>query len=119
MRYPDNILAEIKEHLSSERNKIKTTLSSLKAQDPFSDPERLIDNAASDTEAKEESSHERMEALEKELRQHLNDIEKALDRVQKGSYGKCLNCGKMIDTDRLAIKPTALLCVVCERKKES
>src|SRR3990167_3049211 len=115
MKYPQNILTDIKKHLNAEKDKIQTTLLSLKAQDPFSDPERLIYNAASDTDAKEESSHERMEALEKELRMHLKDIEQALDRVHKGSYGKCLNCGKMIDTDRLAVKPTALLCVHCER----
>lgn len=118
MKFPQNILDQINEHLESEKEKIKTTLSSLKLQDPFSDPDRLVDNAASDTEANEESSHERMEALEKELRLHLEEIEEALVKLKKGSYGKCRNCGKLIDTDRLAVKPTALYCVDCERKKE-
>jgi hypothetical protein len=65
MKFPQEILKQIQEHLVTEKRKIETTLSSLKSQDPYSDPDRLNDNAASDTEAKEESSHERMEALVK------------------------------------------------------
>ena|SRR3990167_7043645 len=118
MKFPPEILEQIKKHLTDEKKKIKGTLSSLKLQDPFSDPDRLIDNAASDTEAKEESSHERMEAMVQELRIHLHEVEQALARVEKGTYGKCLSCRKLIDTDRLAIKPTALYCMECERKKE-
>ncbi|MBM3284025.1 hypothetical protein FJY90_07350 [Candidatus Gottesmanbacteria bacterium] len=118
IRFPFNLLKSIGDQLVKERDKIGRRISSLKSQDPFSDPDRLIDNAASDTEAKEESSHERMEALEKELKLHMKEIEEALSRIKKGTYGKCLSCGKMIDTERLAIKPTALHCVVCERKRE-
>lgn len=118
MKFPLNVLQQITEHLKREKDKVGVTITSLKSQDPFSDPDRLNDNAASDTEAKEEISHERMEALEKELRHHLEEIEEALDRIKKGTYGKCQLCRKMIDTDRLAIKPAALYCVSCERKKE-
>jgi len=118
MKFPQDILVKIQEYLTSKKGRIETTLTSLKSQDPFSDPDRLIDNAASDTEAKEESSHERMEALEKELRRQMAEIEETLLRIKKGTYGRCANCKKMIDTDRLAIKPTALYCVACERKRE-
>ncbi|OIO12731.1 hypothetical protein COV53_04725 [Candidatus Gottesmanbacteria bacterium CG11_big_fil_rev_8_21_14_0_20_37_11] len=118
MKLPKTISEEIKAHLIDEEAKIKKTLVSLKLQDPFSDPDRLNDNAASDTEASEESSHERMEALEKELNIHQEEIHQALMRLEKGIYGKCVACASMIDTDRLAIKPTALYCVDCEKKKE-
>lgn len=118
MKFPKDLLENIKHHLVAEKEKIEATLISLKSQDPFSDPDRLNDNAASDTEAKEESSHERMEALEKELKIHLTEIDQTLERVGKGIYGKCSRCHKIIDTDRLAIKPTALLCLACEKKKE-
>ncbi len=118
MKFPLNVLKQISDHLKREKDKVGITITSLKSQDPFSDPDRLNDNAASDTDAKEEISHERMEALEKELRMHLEDIELALERIKIGTYGKCQSCKKMIDTDRLAIKPTALYCVECERNKE-
>lgn len=118
MKFPLSILSKISKYLTKEKKRVEERILSLKAQDPFSDPDRLIDNAASDTEAKEESSHERMEALEKVLRHQMEEIEEALVRVRKGTYGKCLSCRKMIDTERLAIKPTALYCVSCERKRE-
>ncbi len=118
MRFPLNILQNIKDHLLKEKKRVDSTISSLKSQDPFSDPDRLIDNAASDTEANEESSHERMEALEKELKAHRKDIDEALERIKKGIYGKCVSCGNMIETERLKVKPTALYCVSCEKKRE-
>lgn len=118
MNFPLNVLKKIQDHLQKEKHKVTTTMQSLKAQDPFADPERLNDNAASDTDAKEEISHERMEALERELKLHMGEIEEALKRIKAGTYGKCLSCGNMIDTDRLAIKPTALYCMTCEKKRE-
>ena len=118
MKFPKELLNSIYRNLIKLRKVREERISSLKLQDPFSDPDRLNDNAASDTEAKEESSHERMEALEKVLKSNLEEINLALERIKKRTYGKCQNCGQLIDTDRLAIKPTALYCVTCERKKE-
>ena len=118
MNFPGYILNKIKTSLVSLKKKRQETLKSLKTQDPYSDPDRVNDNAASDTEAKEESSHERVEAIEKELKKSLDEINQALIRIKKGTYGKCLSCKSIIDTDRLAVKPTALFCVECEKKRE-
>jgi len=118
MKFPKEILSSISSNLLSLRKRMQLRITSLKSQDPFSDPDRLNDNAASDTEANEESSHERMEALEKELKLNLDDINLTLERIKKGTYGKCQNCGKLIEKGRLEIKPTALYCVGCARKKE-
>lgn len=118
MKFPLNILKNIRDHLTKEHKRVDKTLSSLRSQDPFSDPDRLMDNAASDTEAKEESSHERFEALEKEMKMHKMEIEEALSRIKKGTYGKCVSCHRVIDAHRLRIKPTALYCMNCEKKRE-
>ena len=118
MKFPRDLVDNIYQNLVGLKDKIEKRISSLKMQDPYSDPDRLNDNAASDTDAKEESSHERVEAIEKELKAHLEEINLALERIKKRTYGKCLNCRKNISMDRLAIKPTALYCMECERKKE-
>lgn len=118
MNFPLAVLKKIHDRLTAEKKKVDTTISSLKSQDPFSDPDRLNDNAASDTDAKEEISHERMQALEKELRLRMSEIEQTLERIKKGTYGKCLSCAMMISSERLAVKPTALYCMECERKRE-
>jgi DnaK suppressor protein len=110
------VLETIKKQLTEERSHIQTNLDSLHQQDPYSDPDRLVDNAASDTEANEESSHERVEALEKELRMHIEEINNTLSRIEKGTYGNCISCGKPIEIERLKITPTASTCMICQRK---
>jgi RNA polymerase-binding transcription factor DksA len=116
--FPKNILLEIKKALVDEDKRIASQIQELWAQDPFSDTERIIDNAASDAEANEESSHDRFSALVDELKRKRVDVQKALERIEKESYGFCGECGQMIDTDRLGILLTAILCLACEQKRK-
>lgn len=115
--FPSELLNELRVHLEEEKKKLISQMRDLSAQDPFSDPDRANDNAASDSEANEESSHDRFAAMLDELKIKLGNIDAALARISDGSYGFCTNCREMIDTDRLAILPTATLCLSCERKK--
>lgn len=116
--FPNDVLAELQKHLEEEKKRVLARIAQLTAQDPFSDPDRINDNAASDTEANEESSHDRFAAMIAELKAQLADIEHALARIAAGTYGFCVECKQMIDTDRLAILPTATLCLKCEAKKK-
>lgn len=43
----------------------------------------------------------------------------ALDRIEKGTYGKCLNCGKEIDKKRLDAIPFTRYCIECQIEIES
>ena len=45
-------------------------------------------------------------------------IDAALDRIEAGSYGKCVNCGAHIPEERLEAMPWATLCIDCKRKEE-
>lgn len=116
--FPRDILSSIRLHLEEEKTRVVARASQLSQQDPFADPDRANDNAASDTEASEESNHDRTLALVEELKNRVQSIDEALVRIGTGSYGFCMSCGNMIDTDRLAILPTATLCLDCERKKK-
>lgn len=118
MKNTPELLDNIKKKLEEEKERIVLRLESLKIQDPFSDPDRLIDNAASDAEANEETSHDRVEAIEKELVQKKGEIEQALLQLEVGSYGTCQNCGNRIEDDRLIVNPTAMYCMDCEKKLE-
>jgi DnaK suppressor protein len=117
--FPSVVLDELRKHLEEDKKRTNDRIAQLSAQDPFSDPDRANDNAASDSEASEESSHDRFAAMVEELEKRLVDIDAALERISNGTYGFCTNCKKMIDTDRLAILPTATLCLTCEREKKS
>lgn len=46
-------------------------------------------------------------------------IDEALKRVQEGTYGACMQCGKAIAKKRLAALPHSELCIECQTKKES
>lgn len=117
-QFPSDALSNIRKHLEEEKTRISARIEELSAQDPFSNPDRANDNAASDTEASEESSHDRFTALVEELQKQLNDIDGALLRIADGTYGSCTNCGAMINTDRLAVLLTATLCLTCEQEKK-
>lgn len=115
--FPSDILNDIRKHLEEEKIRVVSRIDELTQQDPFSDPDRVNDNAASDSEANEESSHERFTALVRELSSKRDAIDAALSRIGNGTYGFCSVCHDMIDTDRLAILPTATLCLRHEKEK--
>lgn len=109
--FPSDILESLRVHLEEDKEKTLARVSELNSQDPFTDTDRANDNAASDSDANEESSHDRFAAMVDELKKHVADIDAALIRIGNGTYGYCVKCGNMIDTDRLAILPTAMFCI--------
>jgi DnaK suppressor protein len=116
IKFPLNLLKPIQDYLQKEENKLKKRKKSLEKEDPYRDNHRIMDNAASDADAAEEAGHERVSALKREIDRSLISIRKALTRIKVGKYGLCSQCGKMINTDRLAIDPTADKCVQCAKK---
>lgn len=55
----------------------------------------------------------RLAGLRTEARAHLDQAETALARVEAGTYGTCITCGRPIPKERLAVRPAALQCVAC------
>lgn len=50
--------------------------------------------------------------------QKVNDLNAALERVQTGTYGVCIECGGEIGFQRLSAYPTAKRCIECQRLHE-
>lgn len=44
------------------------------------------------------------------LQSRLSDINVALDKIEKGTYGKCAVCGEKIEETRLEANPSAKTC---------
>lgn len=67
------------------------------------------------------------ETLEQEMdeakRSILNDernaVTQALQRLEDGSYGTCVDCGKEIPPERLKAQPEAIRCVEDQRRFEA
>jgi len=118
VKFPDRILKPIADFLRAEAKKLELRKKNLSQADPFSDPDRVLDNASPDTDASEQFGHQTVSALKAQVDRQLIQIRKALTRIKIGKYGICENCGKMIDTDRLMVMPETTLCTECAKRKE-
>jgi RNA polymerase-binding protein DksA len=56
--------------------------------------------------------------LEEHDERLLVAIDAALQRIENGTYAKCVNCGAPIPEERLEAMPWATLCIDCKRKEE-
>jgi len=45
-------------------------------------------------------------------------INKALEKIEKGTFGVCERCGEEISTKRLEARPVAELCIRCKEESE-
>jgi RNA polymerase-binding protein DksA len=113
-------LEQIKEKLLSEKQELTKELNS------FADKNNKVDNEYEtkfpnygeheDDNASEVADFESDLYLEKTLEQSLRKIDEALERIEKGTYGSCEECGKKIPTERCLAFPTAAKCMECKRK---
>lgn len=56
-------------------------------------------------------------AVEGSLEKGLDKVKKALERIEKGIYGKCVKCGELLAQERLKVYPAADIHVKCPTKK--
>ncbi len=87
-----------------------------KKEDPFADPEHASDNAAVDTDVREQVGHDTIEAEIKDMERRIGEIEVALRKISKNQYGICERCKKTIPQARLKLIPEAAYDIDCEKK---
>ena len=109
---------KIRQKVEKQRNLILSKIRRLRKDDPFANEDRSIIEEPG-TDAQTLFSHEQVAVFEGKLKSDLKEIEKALSKIKKGTYGICDNCGKKIDPKRLEVKPQAIYCLSCEKKLES
>lgn len=118
INYPRKLLDPVLHFLSSSLKLLEKRKKQISREDPFKDSGRLIDNASPDADAEEQFGHARTTAIKEQLELKIKQTKKAIERLRKGKYGMCEDCGNIIDTDRLSIYPEATLCAKCQAKKE-
>jgi RNA polymerase-binding protein DksA len=70
----------------------------------------------------EERADERIElesrlAVVRHMEEQLAEVQHALDKLEKGTYGICDSCGKPIAPARLEAVPQANLCLECKTRQ--
>lgn len=110
-------IKNLKDRVEQQRHAITAKLLRLKREDPFATEDRSI-IVEPGTDASALFGHEKTMVLEQQLKSDLKEIETALLKIKKGTYGTCERCGKAIDVARLEVKPAAIYCMKCERELE-
>jgi DnaK suppressor protein len=70
-------------------------------------------------QAVELENGETLVALDREVTAELREIERALRRIEDGTYGNCGACGEAVDQRRLQAVPYASLCIACANRSDA
>ncbi len=109
-------LAHYKKIITTENEKLIAEISYYKKEDPYLDQNRSPETY--DDSVTEIEGHDRITATKSELEISLKDAEAALERIEAGTFGNCLNCGQKISAERLEVMPTASFCTSCQEMKK-
>ena len=55
--------------------------------------------------------------LKKQQHHRIIQINKALEKIEDGTYGNCQSCGANISKERLELMPEANTCIKCAENK--
>lgn len=57
-------------------------------------------------------------ALRENIKQELEMVRHALDKLHKGGFGTCERCGQAVEPDRLEAWPHVRFCLSCQKALE-
>ena len=109
-------LADLKAYLETERERLRQEIASSDAsttQERAGYSNHIAENATAVFEQARNVGLRRTHEL------LLSDVESALKRFSKGTYGTCEHCGNAIDKARLKALPSASLCLSCQTHLEN
>ncbi len=109
----DLVLTDVRAALEAERDELRVQLTSLGYGALAGD--HYDANFADSSQVTAERGE--AEALATQLAETLADVERALGKLDDGTYGTCEACGQPIADARLEAMPTARRCISCASKK--
>lgn len=117
LRYNLRMLSEkdlqsLKEQLEKEAGELEAQLSVVKKSKDFGND--VETDFSEEADEAEEFSNDL--GLRDVLKKRIADIESALEKINKGIYGKCEKCGNDISLEVLRVDPESLLCRDCKKK---
>ncbi len=114
-----DFLAEVETLLTKEETKLRGELAEFAKQNPKNsegyDVEFPNMGDKEDENAEEVNMFSTNLTLERTIEASLRDVEKALERIKKGTYGICKYCNKEIDEKRLRARPASSSCIECKK----
>jgi RNA polymerase-binding protein DksA len=110
----------IREALIARRDELREEYSVHLAEIAELQRGRFTDSAGDDQADTGSKTFEREQeiSLAHSILERSSQVERALERLDEGSYGWCERCGNAIPVERLAAFPSATLCVSCKQLEE-
>ncbi len=102
-----SVETSVRDVLNEERTRLEGQVANLE-QGSGSSPE-FDDNFADSGQVAAEQGENKL--LASELRAELDEVERALAKLDEGVYGQCETCGNAIGADRLEAMPAARFCI--------
>ncbi|MGZ3769710.1 MAG: TraR/DksA family transcriptional regulator [Bdellovibrio sp.] len=107
-------LVNLKESLLSQKSSI------LNKTHEFKEEQSSMSSVADEAEvASQDISNNISIHLHERDRTALYAIERALSKINEGTYGQCEACGELIASRRLQARPFTALCIDCMEEQES
>lgn len=114
-----SFIKEVEEMLAKEKERLESELSEFATRNPNNkdDFDANFPNVGDkeDENAEEVATYSTNLTLERTLESSLRDVNKAMDRVKKGTYGVCKYCNNEINEKRLRARPASSSCVECKK----
>ena len=112
-------LETLKAMLLEEKVKLEEELGRFAKRNPNNEEDFNADfpqlGEKEDENASEVAEYSKDLTLERTLEASLRDVNKALERVEDGTYGTCKYCNKPIDEKRLMARATSTSCIDCKK----
>ncbi len=118
--FSPDFLSTINTTLLGEKKRLENDLSKFAKPNPHTVEEDFDSKFPNYGDKDDENAAEVAEyaanvSIEQDLEKTLRDINVALDRLKKGTYGICKYCKKPIEEKRLLARPTSSACVECKK----
>jgi DnaK suppressor protein len=114
--------AELKQRLIAERRDLQTQYDDIAESTFSSDQSEMTGEMGFDEEYADAGTatfeRERDLSLSNNLRDLMDRIDKALAKMEQGTYGLCDRCGRPIEKARLKALPYANLCLKDKQAEE-
>ncbi len=111
--------SQIRARLEAEKKRIQDELSQLNTSQTLDERREGSPFGKREEEATESMELEKRLALENRLNSLLAEVERALQKLDAGTYGYCDMCNTQIDPARMEALPQAILCLSCRQKMKN
>lgn len=116
-------LKKYKELLLKEKSRLEEDLSGVAERDPAASKgwdvktfDIEVDSADENEVADKFEELEDNAGIANQLENQLQEVDAALQRIERGTYGVCEKCGKPIEKDRLDANPSSRISIKHDHK---